>query len=228
MQTFRDRNGFDREAVTLANWRTAPYSRWSFAHAGEMVPSARIAGAGAAGLSRDAVGALPAERFECAGFSGDLPAFLRHSQSDALLIAKGGRLVAEWWADHAFPNSPHLLFSVTKSVAGMLAGILQDAGALDLARCVGDYLPEARGGAYGDCPLQALLDMRVSLDFSESYLDRTGGYARYRRAMLWNPPEPDLAPETLAEMVLSIRKGAAPHGGPFAYQSPNSDVLGLV
>ena len=228
MQSFRDRNGFDRDSVTLANWRTSPYSRWAFAHAGEMIPSTRIGGAGADPLSRATAGGIPKEHFDCVGFSGDLRGFLSHSQSDALLVAKAGRLVMEWWADHAYPNRPHLLFSVTKSVAGMVAGILQDAGELDVARCVGDYLPKARRGAYGDCPLQSLLDMRVSLDFSESYLDRAGDYARYRRAMLWNPPEPDMAPENLAEMVVSIRKGTEAHGGAFHYQSPNSDVLGVV
>jgi hypothetical protein len=31
------------EQVTLANWRTYPYMRWSFQHVRELVPSAEIA-----------------------------------------------------------------------------------------------------------------------------------------------------------------------------------------
>ena len=30
------------EPVTLANWRQAPFNRWSFQHVGQLVPSARI------------------------------------------------------------------------------------------------------------------------------------------------------------------------------------------
>ena len=39
---FRSRYGFAREDVTLANWRTSPYSRWSFVNVAELVPSAVI------------------------------------------------------------------------------------------------------------------------------------------------------------------------------------------
>ena len=40
---FEQRYGFPRSEATLANWRLAPYSRWSFQNAGELVPSAGIA-----------------------------------------------------------------------------------------------------------------------------------------------------------------------------------------
>ena len=84
------------------------------------------------------------------------------------------------------------------------------------------------GSAYGDCTVRNLLDMRVSLDFEESYLDVDGDYARYRRATLWNPAEAGKDSETLPEILASIPKGKGPHGGPFAYASPNSDLLGIV
>ena len=70
--------------------------------------------------------------------------------------------------------------------------------------------------------------MRVSLDFAESYLDRDGDYGRYRRAMLWNPPDAGRVAEPLPAMLCSIPAGTAPHGGPFHYHSPVTDMLGLV
>src|SRR5688500_18228856 len=39
---FRSRYGFAREEVMLANWRTGPFSRWSFVNVAELVPSALI------------------------------------------------------------------------------------------------------------------------------------------------------------------------------------------
>ncbi len=32
---FARAHGFEHSTVSLANWRTAPFSRWSFAHAAE-------------------------------------------------------------------------------------------------------------------------------------------------------------------------------------------------
>lgn len=39
-------------------------------------------------------------------------------------------------------------------------------------------------------PMQPLLDMEISVDFVEDYLDASGGFERYRRATGWNPPKP--------------------------------------
>ena len=40
------------ELVTLANWRQAPFNRWSFQHVGQLVPTARIdRGDGPAGVA---------------------------------------------------------------------------------------------------------------------------------------------------------------------------------
>ena len=35
--TFKDENGFARSDVTLANWRTAPFSRWAFHNVRDLV-----------------------------------------------------------------------------------------------------------------------------------------------------------------------------------------------
>ena len=43
IKTFKDRYGFARADVTLANWRTAPYNRWTFQNVRDFVPTAVIA-----------------------------------------------------------------------------------------------------------------------------------------------------------------------------------------
>ena len=43
IKTFQDRHGFARADITLANWRTAPFSRWSFQNVRDLVPTAAIA-----------------------------------------------------------------------------------------------------------------------------------------------------------------------------------------
>jgi CubicO group peptidase (beta-lactamase class C family) len=152
----------------------------------------------------------------------------RASSTDRLLVRKAGRTLGDWVAATADRETPHLVFSISKSLTAMLAGSLQRDGLFDPTLDVVDVLPEAVGSAWGDASLQDLLDMRVSLDFEEAYLDPESAFARYRRAMLWNPARPHDQPESLREVLLSLKKGAEPHGGPFRYRSPNSDLLGLV
>ena len=67
----------------------------------------------------------------------------------------------------------------------------------------------------------------VSLDFVEAYLDPESAFARYRRAMLWNPQRPG-ATENAARFLTPLKKGPGPDGGPFRYYSPNSDLLGII
>ena len=129
---------------------------------------------------------------------------------------------------HVDAGRPHLLFSISKSITALLAGILQDHGRLDPVQTVSHYWPETASCGFGDCPVQHVLDMRVSLDFTEDYLDTTGVYARYRRATAWNPTLKENAVKVSRPSCCRSARGAAPHGGPFHYLSPCSDMLGLL
>lgn len=229
IKTFKDRHGFARADVTLANWRTAPYSRWTFQNVRDLVPTAVIAAGAATAeepLASDAFLDAPMET----GLAGTSTArtFLEFAHTDAFVLMRKGEIVAEYYAPHADPNAPHLVFSISKSLTAVVSGILEAQGLLDPDRLVTDYLPEAEGSVYGDCTYRDVLDMRVSLDFEEAYLDPYGAFARYRRSMLWNPPMVGAEPETLAAFLLTLQKAERPHGGPFYYASPNADLLGVV
>lgn len=215
--------GCDPAAVTLANWRTRPHSKWAFQNAAMLVPTAAIAGGGAP-RAEDAPDLASVDIGE-GRLLGDR---LSAGEVDEMLVTKGGRAVGRWRAPHRAPTRPHLVFSVSKSITGVIAGILADQGALDTGQTVAHYIPAAAQSGYGDCTVRDLLDMRVSLRFSEEYLNEDGDYARYRRAMLWNPAPPGYTAEPLADMLCSLAKGEAAHGGTFRYLSPNSDMLGLV
>lgn len=229
IKTFKDVHGFARADVTLANWRTAPYSRWTFQNVRDLVPTATI--------SPEIVSAEPplaSDAFLDAAMETGLEgaasvrAFLEFAHTDAFVMMRKGEVVAEYYAPHANPDAPHLVFSISKSLTAVLSGILEAEGIIDPDRPVTDYLPEAKGSVFGDCTYRDVLDMRVSLDFEEAYLDPLGAFARYRRAMLWNPPMTGTEPETLASFLLTLQKAERPHGGPFYYASPNADLLGVV
>ncbi len=229
IKTFKDQHGFARADVTLANWRTAPYSRWTFQNVRDFVPTAVIAaGAATAEVPLQSDAFLDAAMETGLASAASARAFLDFAHTDAFVMMRRGEVVAEYYAPHADPNAPHLVFSISKSLTAVVSGILEAQGLIDPDRPVTDYLPEAKGGVYGDCTYRDVLDMRVSLDFEEAYLDPHGAFARYRRAMLWNPPEPNIQPETLASFLVTLQKAERPHGGPFYYASPNADLLGVV
>ena len=220
-------NGFPREEITLTNWRTRPYSFWSFRNVAEMVRSTRIRSANGAALSEPVQNPDLLSRPTAPGASYNIADLLTRSEVDSFVLSKNGQVICEWHAPNVDRSDPHLLFSISKSITAVVAGILQDQGILDPAAPVGTLVPEAANSAYADATVQDLLDMRVSLDFDESYLSQEA-YARYRRAMSWNPPSSAGNDEGMLSFLCSLQKASGPHGSDHDYLSPNSDMLGIV
>jgi CubicO group peptidase (beta-lactamase class C family) len=223
---FETRYGFARNQVLLGNWRENPFSRWSFQDVGELVPSARVAAApGNSEAPAKALDGLLGEKVTLAGGPETVAAFLTRSDTDALTIMKGGKVVGDWFAPHMDFGARHIIFSISKSLTAIVAGILEGEGIFDPNAPVTRYLPEAAGSAYGDASVRHVLDMSVSLDFEEAYLDPESAFARYRRATLWNPGG---GTEGLREFILTRQRLVEPHSQTFRYCSPNSDLLGIL
>lgn len=223
---FETRYGFRRNEVLLSNWRVSPFNRWSLQNLGELVPTARVAAASGAveARQRDMDGLL-GEKVTVATAPETVAEFLLRSSTDAVTVMKGGKITGDWFAPHMEFGARHIIFSISKSVTAIIAGILEAEGVFDPEAPVTDYIPEAAGSAYGDASVRHVLDMSVSLDFEEAYLDPESAFARYRRATLWNPGG---GTESLREFILTLQRLAEPHGQTFRYRSPNSDLLGLL
>ena len=218
------------DRATLANWRTAPFSRWAFHHAREIVPTAEIA---ADRESPDPFTAVPRDisgiAFE--GIGGEqttIGQFLPASFTDGLILLQGQKIVSEWYGEGYDPVFPHIVFSVSKSITSCLAGILAGQGLIDPDALAVRYIPEAEGSAYGDCTIRHILDMTVDIDFEESYLDPDGAFARYREATGWNPVRDPADLPDLRGFLVSLERAGKPHGAAFRYISPNSDFLGWL
>jgi CubicO group peptidase (beta-lactamase class C family) len=216
--------------VTLANWRQAPWNCWAFHHVQAFLPVTRIAHdpAHVSALSQTprALGAL--EFSDLAGVRWTIDRMLPQTGTDGFMVLHKGEVAFEWYGNGLTPTDPHIVFSVSKSITGILAGILAERGQLKPDAPVLRYVPEAVGSAYGDCSVRHVLDMTVGLSFVEDYLDTTGDFARYRAATGWNPVgNPALASDVHSFLVTLRRDGNA-HGAKFHYASPNSDMLGWI
>lgn len=222
-------SSFSRSDISLANWRDRPHSTWAFQNVSEFVPSAQIRSARLEEPPVKPLGSFAGIKVaNVAGVELSLADFLAESNSDALVVMRRGEVVAEWYAPHTDPSRPHLIFSISKSFTGLLAGVLEGEGMLSFDDQVAKYVPEVTGSAYDELTVRDLFDMTVSIDFQEIYLDRNGDFDRYRRAMLWNPERADDPTPTLRELMCKLPRAAHPHGTRHAYRSPNADMAGLV
>ena len=154
--------------------------------------------------------------------------FLDASQTDALLILRNGRIAFEWYAPGRGVADQHIVFSVTKSLVGSLAGVLVEKSLLSTQASVVHYVPEMSRSGYAGASVRDLLDMTVSLDFEEAYLIPDSPYARYREATGWHEGQPGRAPSDMHHFLAEIAANGQAHGRKFSYLSPNSDLLGWV
>jgi CubicO group peptidase (beta-lactamase class C family) len=154
--------------------------------------------------------------------------FLADSNTDGIVILHKGALVFEAYGNGMTERSPHILMSVSKSMLGLVAGVLAGQGVLDVERPVTYYVPEVASTAYAGATVRQLLDMRTGLVFDENYLVTSGPIIEYRKATGWNPLAPGDAPSDLRSFYRRLTEADRPHGGSFHYISVNTDLLGWV
>ncbi|MFT4275896.1 MAG: serine hydrolase [Rhodopseudomonas sp.] len=212
----------DAAGATLANWRELPFSRWSFRNIDALIPTETIPNA------PDDIWPLPAATRELTGFRVraqggemlDLDGFLTATDTDALVVLKDGTIAFEAYANGTTATTPHIIMSASKSITGLIAGILSERGHLQLDAEVTTLIPEVAGTAYQGATLRQMLDMRtgilIDLDAQRAYSAAAG----------WDPVSPTEPPTDLKAFYRNLAIKPQPHGGPFRYVSANTDLLG--
>lgn len=215
--------------VTLANWRKPPFNRWAFSHVREIVPSADIAN-DPARIARwpEGSNALDSFEFAFAGERWDFARFAARTCTDGFVVVRDGRIVHEFYAGETTVATPHILMSISKSVLGLLVGILVERGTLDLMQPVEHWIPEVRASAFKGAKLRDLLDMQVGVKFEENYEAHGGAIIAYRKAQGWDPVDIGESVSDLRAFFATLRDTDGRHGGEFHYVSPNTDLLGWV
>ncbi|MGJ5180358.1 serine hydrolase domain-containing protein [Bradyrhizobium oligotrophicum] len=208
-------------SADLSNWRSAPFSRWTFHNVRQILPVADIESApGSAWPLPASPVAFDDFRLRLPkGGTLDLDGFLKATATDGLLILHDGRIVFEHYEGGTDRDTPHILMSATKSITGLMAGILAGRGELDVEAEVTRYVPEVAATAYRGATIRQLLDMRAGI-----VLDGAGLQA-YADAAGWEPVAPGTTPN-LHDFYATMRAQAIPHGGAFSYVSANTDLLG--
>lgn len=211
-----------RGGATLANWRVPPFSRWAFRHVRKFIPVADITCVAGEAWQ---LPAEPQSLHEFHLFSDrnaplSLDGFLEETATDALVVMHGGRIIHECYVHGMTERARHIVMSASKSMVGLIAGILQGEGILDLEAPVSALVPEIAGTAYRGATVRHLLDMRAGAVYDDADL------RAYAAAGNWQPGGPGAAPADLHAFFENTPGTAIPHGGPFRYVSAHTDLLG--
>ena len=208
-----------RNGITLANWQDPAHTAWSYRHMRELVPTARVCRSEHPSSLRSAP-----RRCACTpaapppGYSTTTTP--THSSSSTTARSCWRSTGATCGADDV-----HLLQSISKSITGVLAGILAAKGVLHPDDPVTTHIPELGGTSFDGATVRHLLDMRAGTRFDETYADPASDLRASEAQFGWAPgPRP--APTSLA--YLSQLPNHREHGGRFEYRSILTDVLGLV
>ncbi len=152
-----------------------------------------------------------------------LEQFLADSFTTALIVMHRGETAYGWWRDPATRDQPQPIYSITKSVVGVVAGALIEAQALDPDRRVITYVPELRHGGYRAVTVRDLLDMRTGGDYRETY----GPDGELAQLMSTRALATDVPFASVHDMLSAIQR-VGRHDGPFAYRSLDTEALGWV
>ena len=206
--------------ANLDNWRKTPFSKWAFHHVREIVPTANI---------ENKSGLVNNLRLNIQKFSDlNLDKVMEETETDSLVIAKDDTILFEKYNNGMSENSPHILFSVSKSILGLIVGALIESKTLKESDLIIRFIPELKMTAYSDATIRDLLDMRVGVKFDEDYTATTGPIINYRYAANWNPVPAGIEAGDLKSFMGTLNDRDGLHNDRFHYVSPNTDLLAWV
>jgi hypothetical protein len=213
--------------VHVGNWQAWPQKVWSFQHVDELFGTRTIRRGGTVHVLPRATRALDHLRIDVPGHGAmSWSQMLARTHTDAMVVLHRGHVIAEHYAHGMTADSRHLMFSATKSMAGLMAAVLVEEGHLDPQASVGTCLPELSNSAWADARVRDVMDMTDGVVFTEDYADPSSDIYRYVWAMGWAPQLHQAAdPRGILAMLATLQKvHAEPRGTAFRYRSPATDV----
>jgi len=149
--------------------------------------------------------------------------FLDRTFTNALLIAKDGRIVSEIYRNNTRESTRFIGWSMTKSLVSILIGCaLQEGRIKSLDDPITQYLPELKGGGYDGASIRQIMQMRSGVDYEERYdFGNPGTAARnHEYALVQNAVR-------FADAARTIKRKNPP-GEVWQYKTLDTAVLGWL
>lgn len=149
------------------------------------------------------------------------------SRVQGFLVVRSGKILYEKYPGMR-EDDHHLWFSTSKTLAGLLIGLLEEEGRLDVQHPVEYYLPELASTYWSGIRVIDVLDMASGLDLQEneeSRTNRASTVGSFFRIELGDTS--DLGQLTSDQILFSAGPKRAA-GEVFEYSSLNTKMLGLL
>lgn len=226
--------------VTMANYRDYPMSLWAFRNVGAVLNSVMVP---RQGDIHALPGPLRPELGEFAvadpqGTTLGFDALFEANYADGVLVMQGSRLLHEAYFHDFNERSHHIWFSMTKSLASTVFGLLVAEGKVDLAASPAKYIRALEGSGFERVTIQQMLDHATAIDFHENYTDQDSDFFRFYAPALnmgWMPGAADVQPGEaeiygVQDFLVKFIKPdpAVTPGSAFDYNSSNADLLGWL
>ena len=159
-----------------------------------------------------------------AGAPVDYEAWADRTFTNAFIVLRDGAIVFEDYRNRMTADTPHIGFSMTKTITAMLVGQALERGEIEsLDDPASRYVPQLRSGAYGAATIRNILEMRSGADIQERYDfgDNPSLAARIHEAAIVRNEA------RFADFAIDIPARAAP-GAEFNYATLDTAVLGWV
>lgn len=216
--------------VTRANVLRYPNGSWAYHNMRQIVPNVSVwRGDKGPSVLANETRNLDTLAFQGAGDAQTtLADWQKSTYTDALLVLHNGKTVYERYHNGMKAQTPHSMWSLTKSVVGLLATMLIKEGKLDPNAKIPQYLPELASSGWADATLQQALDMTTGLQYREVFTDPKAEIFQYIIAAGLLPAPPDYpGPKSMLEYLKTVKKNGE-HGDGFRYKSVDVEVLGWV
>lgn len=219
----------DRVIHRFRDGRTEDEYRWAFQNMSQINFVAPVSrGSEAIAMLPYADGHLLDEHFSTSdGKSTALRDLLAEMKVDGFIVLKDGVILTEAYYNGLTPDTHHIVFSVTKSMVGVLMGTLIDAGLVDRDKLASDYLPELQGTAIGSATVQQILDMTASVEWNHDRSDDNSEVRINSMAGAFTPRPPDFPFANTLEFLQSLKPNID-HGVNFIYSPANTETLGWI
>ena len=217
----------------VATWQLAEtpeqieVTRYAYLHAGEFFRHANITRAGAIStLPENLSESLGATRAETHAGEMSLDEWTA-GHLDGVIVVHKGEIIYERYP-RMRPSDKHVWWSITKSVAGTLVGILEQQGRVDVSQPIEIYIPELAGSGWQGIAVRDILDMcsgmnGLEADDPDCYTNPESPYGLYESSLGIMAPTPKTMASTY-DYVASLTPQKAP-GEKHEYTSVNTFVL---
>lgn len=125
--------------------------------------------------------------------------------TDSLIVIKDGKIHYEYYDEKNGMNKPHILWSVTKTLTGVLLGTAVRDGRISMEQALHDFYPEANSHRnYPKVKMKNLLYLDAGYIWHEGLFDATENPVV---SMLYGPGKKDMAQYTAAKRMISQNPG---------------------